>query len=53
MEKIKDILFIIVGILLALPLLKVDLGMFPAWAVAVAFLIIGILGFIKKPQPAL
>ena len=53
MKQLNAILVIVIGILLALPLLGVDaLGSvsegIAAWAIAIIILVIGTLGLIKK-----
>ena len=52
MKQLINILVIVIGVLLVLPLVGVDaLGSVANWAIAIIVLAIGIIGLIKKaPQ---
>jgi len=48
MNKLVSYLVTLIGILLVLPLLSVNLGIASSWIIAIAVLIIGIVGITEK-----
>lgn len=48
MEKLNDIIWVIIGILFGLPLLGVSTGVWGNWLIALGFLVVGIKGLTGK-----